>query len=178
MAWPSYSQVNQSGHVGRGVTSVKGVLHSWGIHDFLQRRESGQCTAVYLPPHPMKMSSMSGGFPAFPDTEKVNIIKFLLILLIAVPTEDWARFLRKCTMVAKGERVIYVFNWIATPSSEWINQGKTECRQASHNPVKRAWAKVEVSWQGKCIKSTSSERCEVHQVPQAGPCLQIQKLST
>lgn len=68
---------------------VSDLLHSWRIHDFLLGRVSGHCTTVCVPLHPMKMRSFSGGFLAFPDTENVNIIKFLLILLIAVPNEDW-----------------------------------------------------------------------------------------
>lgn len=69
-AWPSYSHINQWRHVGREVTLVKGVLHSWGLPDFLHGRGSGQHTTVHnIPLHLVRMSSFSGGFPAFLDSE-------------------------------------------------------------------------------------------------------------
>lgn len=49
VAWPLYSHISQARPVERRLFLVKGLLHSWGIPDFLHGRGSMQGNTVYAP---------------------------------------------------------------------------------------------------------------------------------
>lgn len=85
--WPSHSRINQSRHWGRGVTLAKGVPPPPLRNPRLPSQEGSghHCLGTTTS---YEDELFLWGFPAVPDPENVNIIKSLLVLLIAVPWED------------------------------------------------------------------------------------------